>query len=192
MSNPKVVRIFFDTEFTDFTNMDMISIGMVAESGEELYKENLDFIQSWSSQWVKDNIYPLLDRNRFGAKRYQIVFAIEEFVSALDADEVEFWADYQGDLDILKHLLESAQLSKPYKLVNFRNVIYCAADKFTSDIGGTDTSYQKLVQKVMEDFKREFERFFAETGQIQHHALSDARANIKAFRAAMWENHLAV
>lgn len=187
----KVVRIFFDTEFTDFTNMDMISIGMVAESGEELYKENLDFIESWSSQWVKDNIYPLLNRQQFGAKRHQIVMDIEEFVSALDCSEVEFLADYQGDLDILKSLLGSAQLTKPYKLVNFRNVIYQAADKFVTDTGGNDTSYQKLVKNAMGDFDREFEKFFTETGQTQHHALSDARANFKAFGYTMRENHFA-
>lgn len=187
----KVLRVFFDTEFTDFVNMDMISIGMVAETGQELYKENLDFIENWSSQWVKDNVYPLLDKNKFGAKRFQIAVAIEEFVDALECDEVEFCADYHGDLDILKNLLELAQLSKPHKLVNFRNAIYEAASKFVSDTGGSDSSYQNLIKKAMGDFEQQFEQFFVETGQIQHHALSDARANIKAFNFAMRRNHLA-
>ena len=100
----RVMRVFFDTEFTDFTNMDMISIGLVAESGEELYRENLDFIQSWSSPWVRQNIYPLLDATKHGAKRFDIIIAIEGFVAALDCDTVEFCADYQGDLDILENL----------------------------------------------------------------------------------------
>ena len=77
---PKMIRVFFDTEFTDFTNMDMISIGMVAETGEEFYKENLDFIQVWSSEWVRLNIYPLLNHAKFGAKRHEIAMALDEFV----------------------------------------------------------------------------------------------------------------
>lgn len=188
---PKVLKVFIDCEFTDFTNMDMISIGMVAESGEELYRENLDFIRTWSSDWVQNNIYPLLDPAKHGAKRFQIIIDIEKFVDALDCDEVEFVADYQGDLDILDDLLDRAELSKPVTLTNFRNTIYYKADEFTKQIGGTDTGYQILVEKVMQSFKREFEKYFKDTGEIQHHALSDARANLKAYKAAMWENHLA-
>lgn len=134
---------------------------------------------------------PLLDKHKHGAKRFDIIIAIEEFVEGLDCDEVEFCADYQGDLNILASLLEDAKLSKPFKLTNFRNIIYFQVDDFIKQIGGTDTSYQKMVEKVMKDFTREFERYFKETGEIQHHALSDARANRKAFNAAMWENHLA-
>jgi hypothetical protein len=171
--------------------MDMISIGLVAESGEELYRENLDFIQSWSSPWVRQNIYPLLDATKHGAKRFDIIIAIEGFVAALDCDAVEFCADYQGDLDILENLLEDAELTKPVAYTNFRNTIYYRADAFTKIVGGSDSSYQLLVKKAITDFEYRFKRYFDETGEIQHHALSDARANKIAFNYAMMENHLA-
>ena len=32
-------KIFIDTEFTDFIDIHLISIGMVAQSGEEFYAE---------------------------------------------------------------------------------------------------------------------------------------------------------
>ncbi len=187
----KCIRIFFDTEFTDFTNMDMISIGMVAETGEEFYKENLDFIQVWSSQWVKDNIYPLLNHAKYGAKRFQIAMALDEFIESLDCDEVEFCADYQGDLNILQNLLESCQFKKPYKLVNFKNKIYFAVDEFVKQMGGSDTTYHNIVAATVKSFEKHFLEYFVRTGEIQHHALSDAKANLLAFRAAISENHLA-
>lgn len=185
-----VVKIFFDTEFTDFTNMDLISIGMVAETGQELYKENLDFIRPWASKWVQDNIYPLLKINEYGVKRYQILIAIEQFVDSLGADKVIFCADYQGDLDILSNLLDDSEMVTPYELVNFRNEIYFKVDEFTKMIGGSDTDYQNKVQKILKDFEKHFIEYFQESGEKQHHALSDAKANFIAFNKTMLENHL--
>jgi len=36
------MRIFLDTEFTDFQNAHLISIGLVAEDGREFYAELFD------------------------------------------------------------------------------------------------------------------------------------------------------
>lgn len=36
------MRIFIDTEFSDLQNMDLISIGLVAEDGAEFYAERSD------------------------------------------------------------------------------------------------------------------------------------------------------
>lgn len=37
------LRVFIDTEFTDFRFMKLISIGAVSESGEEFYMEISDY-----------------------------------------------------------------------------------------------------------------------------------------------------
>lgn len=50
------LRLFVDTEFTDFANCDLISIGLVSSQGHVFYGENLDFDRSKSSQFAKDNI----------------------------------------------------------------------------------------------------------------------------------------
>lgn len=38
-----ITRLFLDTEFTDFIDCEMISIGIVREDGREFYAERNDF-----------------------------------------------------------------------------------------------------------------------------------------------------
>ena len=51
--------IFIDTEFTDFFDPKLISIGMVADSGEEFYAEVL-FPDAACSAFAREAVIPLL------------------------------------------------------------------------------------------------------------------------------------
>ena len=83
------------------------------------------------------------------------------------------------------------EFKKPCALVNFKNKIYSAADEFVKQMGGSDSSYHTLVASTVKSFEHHFNAYFQQTGEIQHHALSDAKANLLAFKAAITENHLA-
>lgn len=51
------MRYWFDTEFIeDGKTIDLISIGVVAEDGRELYLLNVDCDLSKSSEWVRENV----------------------------------------------------------------------------------------------------------------------------------------
>jgi len=51
------MKYFLDTEFIeDGKTIDLISIGIVAEDGRELYAENLDADLSKAGDWVKTNV----------------------------------------------------------------------------------------------------------------------------------------
>lgn len=53
--------IFIDTEFTDFIDCELISIGMVSEDGQhEFYAEVSNFDQSKSNVFVQEGILPML------------------------------------------------------------------------------------------------------------------------------------
>ncbi|GAB1392369.1 hypothetical protein MASR1M60_05320 [Rhodocyclaceae bacterium] len=56
-----VIRVFLDTEFTCFENPKLISLALVAETGQEFYAELTD---GWSqrdcSHFVLDEVLPLL------------------------------------------------------------------------------------------------------------------------------------
>ena len=51
------MRYWYDTEFIDDgSTIDLISIGIVAEDGRELYLQSSEFNIDKASQWVKDNV----------------------------------------------------------------------------------------------------------------------------------------
>jgi hypothetical protein len=47
------MRVFVDTEFTDFIDCDLISIGLAADDGREFYGERSDYDDASCSQFVR-------------------------------------------------------------------------------------------------------------------------------------------
>src|SRR5258708_14654710 len=57
------MRYWYDTEFIeDGKTIDLISIGIVAEDGRELYLQSVEFDPRKASQWVKDHVLGYLKR----------------------------------------------------------------------------------------------------------------------------------
>ena len=57
------IRYFYDSEFADTgSTIDLISIGIVAEDGRELYLQSVEFDPRKASQWVKDHVLGYLKR----------------------------------------------------------------------------------------------------------------------------------
>ena len=54
--------IFIDTEFTDFLNIDLISVALVSEDGREFYAERNDYRQEDCNDFVHATVLPLLGR----------------------------------------------------------------------------------------------------------------------------------
>lgn len=51
------MRYFLDTEFIeDGSTIDLISIGIVAEDGRELYLQSVEFDESKASEWVQEHV----------------------------------------------------------------------------------------------------------------------------------------
>ena len=110
------MRYFFDTEFIeDGKTIDLISIGIVAEDGRELYLGNQGCDFSKASPWVVDNVLTPLgigtvgpvalrpDNSLFWKRKEVIAHEILEFVYASDLSPdpmptPEFWA-YYADYD---------------------------------------------------------------------------------------------
>jgi hypothetical protein len=57
------VRVFLDAEFTDFRNPCLISLGLIAEDGQEIYFELVDgSAREHCTDFVFDTVLWLLDR----------------------------------------------------------------------------------------------------------------------------------
>lgn len=90
------MRYWFDTEFIeDGKTIDLLSIGIVAEDGRELYLENLSADLSRASGWVRDNVIAHLDLVKHGVAYEEIGPKVLAFVGS---DKPEIWA-YYADYD---------------------------------------------------------------------------------------------
>lgn len=86
------MRYWFDTEFYDqLGKIDLISIGLVAEDGRELYIENVDF--DWAKvpadHWIQTNVKPHLKGGDALRSYGEIGPVIQAFIGD---DKPQFWA----------------------------------------------------------------------------------------------------
>lgn len=108
------MKIFYDTEFIDNgQTIDLVSIGMVAEDGRELYAVRAEFNQRalLSNPWLRENVWPHLPttkrvQHRDGLPPHgaldvdhpdvrsgaQITRMVQQFI--LSTPDVELWAWY--------------------------------------------------------------------------------------------------
>lgn len=151
------MKIFVDTEFTQLGECaELISIGFAAADGRQWYGERDDFNRCDVSQFVRDNVLPLLgkrpecvytgDRLRQAVQKWLQQFALEE-------GGAEICVDFNGDWTLLARLLE--QPVPDY--IMMCNVLH-----------HTDETARKA--------------FFDMTGLPEHHALYDALALRGAYR----------
>lgn len=177
---PKCIRIFIDTEFTDFVNCDLISIGAAADNGAEFYGQNSDYIKAWASDWVKTNVLPLCQEDKW-MTRNELSARLWSWIEELPCDFVIIMFDYQTDYDLLLDLFGEKH-PKMISVHNLYSLMYVACDEQVRAMGGNDTDYQNLVRKVKANFELGFMDYFFNTKETQHHALSDAKANRKAWQ----------
>jgi hypothetical protein len=95
-------KIFIDTEFTDFIDTQLISIGMVADSGEVFYAE-VPYEDRICSVFVREVVMPLLGKAPNSACSSEdlgnLLITWLKLVRYRDA-EVEICFDYQTDWDL--------------------------------------------------------------------------------------------
>lgn len=149
------MKIFIDTEYTNFLALGLISIGLVAETGEEAYFE-VEYDASECSEFVRDIVVPLLGREPNAIlPKHMLATRLTTWLEIVRPrrQDITICFDHQTDWNLFIAALD-------YRVppwVESRNVCY--------EIG--DLLYQD---------------FFAREGLPEHHALYDARANAYAFR----------
>lgn len=110
------MRYFIDTEFADgwpHEPIHLISIGVVAEDGEELYRENMEARSLLVSDWVAANVIPHLAQSQDNARYFHDVGVItsveriaEDIRTFIGDDTPEFWGYFCAfDYVVLSHLM---------------------------------------------------------------------------------------
>jgi hypothetical protein len=91
------MRVFLDTEYTDFRNPRLISVGLVAEDGRTLYFELADgWTREHCTEFVIDTVLPLLDggsmmmREVAGSRMFDWLASLNDSVTVVSDTETDW------------------------------------------------------------------------------------------------------
>lgn len=145
--------LFFDTEFTDFKDMDLISIGIVSEHLHEFYAENSEYNKAWCNDFVKAEVLTKLHGGECTMPYDQLKEKLQIWISDLLEEYVSvlFVFDYSGDWLLLDNLL-------------------------------TDYPQKEKVEGRRDDLDAGIELYFMHDQSNQHNALHDAKALFNGFK----------
>lgn len=158
--------IFLDTEFTDFIDCDLISIGMVAEDGQHVfYAERNDYKREWESDFVRASVLPYLGKiPEAVCSRDELKRRLWNWFSALPG-QLQIACDSAHDRDLLWDALGDglpSNLSVAYKEIAF------------------------LAETPA--FRRAASHYYQQGRYPLHHALHDAQALRHGWLASEKEN----
>lgn len=179
---PEPCRIFLDTEFTGLhQKTTLISLALVAETGEEFYAEFTDYDKSQVDEWVGANVLTKLwgSDKAEREKHPAVVYAFgdrEKITGEIKAwlqqfPFIEIWADVLAYDWVLFCELFGGALKLP------ENIFYIPFDLAT-------VFRQKGWIEPRNKYEKDVNRFeFAEAdARNQHHALWDAKVELKCFQ----------
>jgi hypothetical protein len=166
----KMKKIFIDTEFTNFHSKGLISVGLIEmESEEYFYMECLDYKVEESSEFVKENIIPLLSKEGESTKE-----VIRKMLTWLvQWEEYCFVGDSEIDYQII---IRETKLPKKCK-----GFIYI--EHYIEEILNIRNEEMKNI--ILERFSEYCDEYFYKNNKKAHHALEDAKANRWAFLKAI-------
>lgn len=149
------MNVFLDTEFTDFRDPKLISLGMASEYGEDFYAET-PYPDNACSAFVREVVVPLLRQmpnSYFNADNLHLEIIKWLEIVRRNKEDVFICVDYETDWDLFCQAL------------NHRVPPWCHYKLVNSEI----------VELMLYDF-------FKNSGLPEHHALYDAQANRHAYR----------
>jgi len=157
--------IFIDTEFTDFVQIDLISVALVAEDGREFYAERTDYRHEDCNDFVRAAVVPVLGRVAGAAcTRTELTNRLRAWFGALAAPATLVF-DYPSDRDLLVDAFLGDEFDTPPANVG--------AQLLLGEIGA-DPVYQAALNRAYVP------------GWPRHHALADARAMRAGYQA--WQD----
>lgn len=90
--------LFLDCEWTQPTVGELVSIGLVDDTGNRRFYAELDPLPTGATDFVTDTVYPLLERGSHALTKFQITRRLRLFVSAIEDPVVVFDCDTDGKL----------------------------------------------------------------------------------------------
>lgn len=182
-------KIFIDTEFTDFIGSQLISFGAVTEDGKhEFYVEITDYDTRIQSDFVKENIVPLLNHEKYGMTFMKASVALWTWLVNLPYEAMEISIDYHTDWELFKGLLfedlPKNLAPQPHYLLRDLRLRGSVIDT-NAILSGTAAEGTNYVSATtMFHYQTSRRKYFEQATGKQHNALVDAHANRHAWIVA--------
>lgn len=160
--------IFADTEFTDFKNTELISVGLVSEDDQHEFYREVSHIADFRSDFVNQVVIPLCDRE-FNHPDV-VSLDMRDWIDSLPGDQVTIVVDYVGDWHLIEPLLKK---NPPRKRVQAQMFDY-AFWNMLSERGYTVSP--AMQGRVFNALTAGISEYYS-VDPRQHHALVDAKAN---------------
>jgi 3' exoribonuclease, RNase T-like len=170
--------LFCDTEFTDFKNTELMSIGIVTEDGQHEFYREVQHIADFRSDFVNQVVVPLMNHD---FKHPDVVaLDLKDWIDALPYPDITFIVDYVGDYTLMDQLfMKQRPQKKMYAQMMNQGFLHMLHSR------GIHT--QEQLNKGFKSLTNEIETYF-KIDPRQHHALVDAKANrhgwLKGYEAA--------
>ena len=156
-------KYFYDTEFIEYPGcIDLISIGIVSETGGAFYAISTEFDETKTSEWVKENVLSKLPPrdNHPWMTRDDIKKSLLAFLKPSKNNPIELWGYYADYDHVALCWIFGTMMNLPEGMPMYTKDI-----KQLCDLLGNPT--------------------LPEQGKNEHNALDDANWNLKAYNFLM-------
>jgi hypothetical protein len=180
-----MTRYFIDTEFCDTgVALELISLGVVCECGDELYVQHSDFSNEDVSAWVKDNVFPQLAvcpddevyRDRYGIPARPSDPPNEYHMGVGRCKDKE--CPWRSQVEIRDAILDFFNPSDPIELWGWCSgydfVAFCQIFGTMMDLPSFFPHYIRDFQQVLDD-RGITDEELPQQEDGKHNALEDAR-----------------
>lgn len=174
--------IMIDTEFTDFIDTELISLGAVTLDGEEFYVEITDYNTKAQSDFVKQIVVPLLDHQQHGHPRITASRMLNSWIQSLPGNGKDYIVvvDYSKDFELFNSLRSDTFVELYDHLLSSININTLLVNDTIAI--NNDHALPVFAHGLMHIC---FDDYYQYIDNRQHHALVDAKSNLYGYNAAI-------
>lgn len=172
------MRLFVDTEFTDFDPMkqQLISLGVVSEDGyHQFYVEITDYRKDFESQFVKDVVCPLLENKKYGMAHADAAIAYSAWLDKLPIGPLQFIIDYPADFALMVPLMKHTKRTYGLQMFNV---------EFTNELKNRGITEESKIDDGFRAIIHSDHTYF-NIDPRQHHSLVDAKESRHAWQRGL-------
>jgi|GEM_PF-813268 len=106
-----MIRLFLDSEWANDALRELVSLALVSEDGGHVFYAERDPLPGMPSSFVRESVYPLLDRGEAAMKDNAMTHALRSFLEPLG--DCEIFADALLDFSMLSRVWNGVDRTQP-------------------------------------------------------------------------------